>query len=88
MLRRTKREVETELPGKTEHILRCDLSAWQRLWYRQIAEEARQHALFPARLRSCQSLLPNSQQCRRPFACVFGLVPLAIHATAVGVGAR
>ncbi len=39
MLRRTKREVETELPGKTEHILRCDLSAWQQLWYRQIAEE-------------------------------------------------
>lgn len=41
MLRRTKREVETELPGKTEHILRCDLSAWQQVWYRQIAEEVR-----------------------------------------------
>jgi SNF2 family DNA or RNA helicase len=39
MLRRTKREVEAELPGKTEHIIRCDMSAWQQLWYRQIAEE-------------------------------------------------
>lgn len=39
MLRRTKREVEKELPGKTEHVIRCDLSAWQRIWYRQIAEE-------------------------------------------------
>ena len=39
MLRRTKREVEAELPGKTEHVIRCDLSAWQQLWYRQIAEE-------------------------------------------------
>ncbi|KAK9834176.1 hypothetical protein WJX81_005712 [Elliptochloris bilobata] len=41
MLRRTKAEVETELPGKAEHVVRCDLSAWQRLWYRQIAEEGR-----------------------------------------------
>lgn len=41
MLRRTKREVETELPGKTEHVIRCDLSAWQRTWYRQITEEVR-----------------------------------------------
>ncbi len=41
MLRRTKREVEAELPGKTEHVLRCDMSAWQQLWYRQIAEEVR-----------------------------------------------
>ena len=41
MLRRTKAEVETELPGKAEHIVRCGLSAWQRLWYRQITEEVR-----------------------------------------------
>ena len=41
MLRRTKREVEAELPGKTEHVIRCDMSAWQQLWYRQIAEEVR-----------------------------------------------
>lgn len=41
MLRRTKAEVETELPGKAEHVVRCGLSAWQHLWYRQIAEEVR-----------------------------------------------
>ena len=39
VLRRSKREVEAELPEKTEHVLRCDLSAWQRAWYRQIAEQ-------------------------------------------------
>ena len=50
MLRRTKREVETELPNKTEHILRCDLSAWQQLWYRQIAEEVH---LFTTSLDPC-----------------------------------
>ncbi len=41
MLRRTKREVEGELPEKTEHVIRCDMSAWQQLWYRQVAEEVR-----------------------------------------------
>ena len=41
MLRRTKREVEGELPDKTEHVLCCDMSAWQQLWYRQVAEEVR-----------------------------------------------
>ena len=41
MLRRTKREVEGELPDKTEHVIRCDMSAWQQLWYRQVAEEVR-----------------------------------------------
>ena len=50
MLRRTKREVEGELPGKMEHVIRCDLSAWQQLWYRQIAEEVWNppfHSSFP-----------------------------------------
>lgn len=56
MLRRTKAEVETELPGKAEHIVRCGLSAWQRLWYRQITEEVRctaaPHAADCSSLRS------------------------------------
>ena len=54
MLRRTKAEVETELPGKAEHIVRCGLSAWQRLWYRQITEEVRCTACA-ARCRLFQS---------------------------------
>ncbi len=39
MLRRTKREVEAELPGKTEHVLRCAMSAWQTALYKQITEQ-------------------------------------------------
>ena len=39
MLRRTKLEVEQELPSKVEHVVRCDMSAWQRIWYRQITEK-------------------------------------------------
>ena len=39
MLRRTKREVEKELPGKTEHIVKCGMSAWQRMLYQQITDK-------------------------------------------------
>ena len=38
MLRRTKAEVESDLPSKASRVVRCGLSAWQALWYKQIAE--------------------------------------------------
>ena len=46
MLRRTKREVEKELPGKTEHIVKCPMSAWQKVLYQQITEEVRHCAVL------------------------------------------
>lgn len=36
MLRRLKTDVETQLPDKVESILRCDMSAWQKILYRQM----------------------------------------------------
>ncbi|KAK3275497.1 hypothetical protein CYMTET_16377 [Cymbomonas tetramitiformis] len=36
LLRRKKKEVEAELPDKVEHILHCDMSAWQKLVYKRI----------------------------------------------------
>ncbi len=39
MLRRTKAEVEKELPAKTEHIVKCAMSAWQKVIYQQITEQ-------------------------------------------------
>lgn len=39
MLRRTKRDVEKELPGKTEHVVKCALSAWQQCLIQQISNE-------------------------------------------------
>ena len=36
MLRRMKRDVESQLPQKVEHVLKCDLSAWQKQLYRQL----------------------------------------------------
>eukprot|EP00803_Ostreobium_quekettii_P000818 evm.model.scf_544.7 EVM.evm.TU.scf_544.7 scf_544:32803-45870(+) len=40
LLRRTKSEVEKELPNKTEQIIKCDMSAWQKAFYKSISEEA------------------------------------------------
>jgi SWI/SNF-related matrix-associated actin-dependent regulator of chromatin subfamily A protein 2/4 len=36
LLRRKKNDVETDLPEKTEFIVYCELSAWQKLYYQQV----------------------------------------------------
>lgn len=41
LLRRKKAEVEKFLPSKAQVILKCDMSAWQRVYYQQITELGR-----------------------------------------------
>ncbi|XP_042491047.1 probable ATP-dependent DNA helicase CHR12 isoform X1 [Macadamia integrifolia] len=41
ILRRKKAEVEKFLPGKTQVILKCDMSAWQRAYYQQVTDLGR-----------------------------------------------
>ncbi|GAB4843430.1 Probable ATP-dependent DNA helicase chr12 [Ancistrocladus abbreviatus] len=41
ILRRKKDEVEKYLPGKTQVILKCDLSAWQKVYYQQVTDLGR-----------------------------------------------
>ncbi|XP_020584475.1 probable ATP-dependent DNA helicase CHR12 [Phalaenopsis equestris] len=41
LLRRKKDEVEKYLPGKTQVILKCDMSAWQKAYYQQITDIGR-----------------------------------------------
>lgn len=36
LLRRKKDEVEKYLPVKTQVILKCDMSAWQKAYYEQV----------------------------------------------------
>eukprot|EP00300_Choanocystis_sp_HF-7_P003039 c12293_g1_i1.p1 GENE.c12293_g1_i1~~c12293_g1_i1.p1 ORF type:complete len:1104 (-),score=304.81 c12293_g1_i1:66-3377(-) len=40
VLRREKKEVEAQLPSKTEIVIRCPLSAWQDVVYDQIQKKA------------------------------------------------
>lgn len=39
MLRRTKVEVEKELPSKTAVVIKCGQSAWQSVIYSQISDQ-------------------------------------------------
>ncbi|KAJ9538431.1 hypothetical protein OSB04_031164 [Centaurea solstitialis] len=41
ILRRKKAEVEKYLPQKTQVILKCDMSAWQKVYYQQVADVGR-----------------------------------------------
>ncbi|KAG8658721.1 probable ATP-dependent DNA helicase CHR12 isoform X2 [Manihot esculenta] len=41
ILRRKKDEVEKYLPGKSQVILKCDMSAWQKVYYQQVTEMGR-----------------------------------------------
>lgn len=36
LLRRLKKEVESQLPEKTEYIIKCDMSALQKLLYKHL----------------------------------------------------
>ena len=40
LLRRVKKEVESEIPNKVEHVIKIELSAWQKLVYTQIKDNA------------------------------------------------
>ena len=39
LLRRLKSDVEAQLPGKAEYVVKCELSAMQKVLYRQIQEQ-------------------------------------------------
>ncbi|XP_050891611.1 probable ATP-dependent DNA helicase CHR12 isoform X3 [Lathyrus oleraceus] len=41
ILRRKKNEVEKFLPGKSQVILKCDMSAWQKVYYQQVTDVGR-----------------------------------------------
>jgi SWI/SNF-related matrix-associated actin-dependent regulator of chromatin subfamily A protein 2/4 len=38
---RKKAEVEKYLPSKTQVILKCDFSAWQKAYYEQVTSDGR-----------------------------------------------
>ncbi|CAN6475338.1 unnamed protein product [Victoria cruziana] len=63
LLRRKKDEVEKFLPGKTQVILKCDLSAWQKVYYQQITDIGR--VGLDSSTGKSKSLLNLSMQLRK-----------------------
>ncbi|KAI3469543.1 hypothetical protein Pfo_026206 [Paulownia fortunei] len=64
ILRRKKDEVEKYLPGKTQVILKCDMSAWQKVYYQQVTEMGRVGlAHGSGRSKSLQNLTMQLRKC-------------------------
>lgn len=61
MLRRTKREVEKELPSKTEHVVKCAMSAWQKILYQQITDKVTN---LPSKVRGGRDTLSCAALCQ------------------------
>lgn len=68
ILRRRKDEVEKYLPSKTQVILKCDLSAWQKACYKSLTEDGKVnlgqgkqflHALFAKDVVGCSLLISS-----------------------------
>lgn len=45
LLRRLKKEVESELPEKTEYVIKCEMSALQKILYKHM-EKGKKLGLF------------------------------------------
>ncbi|CAI9108670.1 OLC1v1008336C1 [Oldenlandia corymbosa var. corymbosa] len=62
ILRRKKNEVEKCLPGKTRVVLKCDMSAWQRIYYQQVTDKGRV-GLDNGKGKSLQNLTMQLRKC-------------------------
>ncbi|CAI9118550.1 OLC1v1020137C1 [Oldenlandia corymbosa var. corymbosa] len=62
ILRRRKDEVEKFLPGKTQVVLKCDMSAWQRIYYQQVTDVGRV-GLDSGKAKSLQNLTMHLRKC-------------------------
>ncbi|XP_042939804.1 probable ATP-dependent DNA helicase CHR12 isoform X3 [Carya illinoinensis] len=62
ILRRKKDEVEKYLPGKSQVILKCDTSAWQKLYYQQITDVGRV-GLDNGKSKGLQNLTMQLRKC-------------------------
>ncbi|XP_078167535.1 putative ATP-dependent DNA helicase CHR719 isoform X1 [Carex rostrata] len=63
LLRRKKDEVEKFLPGKTQVILKSDLSAWQKIYYRQVTNMGRVGLQAGIKSKSLQNLSMQLRKC-------------------------
>ncbi|KAK0416688.1 hypothetical protein QR680_012632 [Steinernema hermaphroditum] len=68
LLRRLKKEVESQLPDKTEHLLKCDMSALQRILYRHMQKGFLIDQRNPNGTRALANTLMHLRKlCNHPF---------------------
>ena len=85
VLRRTKAEVEGELPGKRAATLRTGLSAWQAAWYRQLAERGSLALGSGARRGGLRNMAMQLRKvCLHPYLFLDHVDPAVLDAAGVG----
>ncbi|GAB0494115.1 hypothetical protein MMPV_005405 [Pyropia vietnamensis] len=68
LLRRLKTDVEKQLPEKVESVIRCGMSAWQRVLYRQVSAKIGIAAGGGANVRSFNNMLMQLKKiCNHPY---------------------
>lgn len=74
ILRRKKDEVEKYLPGKSQVILKCDMSAWQKVYYQQVTDVGRVGLdNGTGKSKSLQNLTMQLRKCcNHPYLFVLG----------------
>lgn len=74
ILRRKKDEVEKYLPGKSQVILKCDMSAWQKVYYQQVTDLGRVGLdNGTGKSKSLQNLTMQLRKCcNHPYLFVIG----------------
>uniref|UniRef100_A0A0D3G347 ATP-dependent DNA helicase CHR12 n=1 Tax=Oryza barthii TaxID=65489 RepID=A0A0D3G347_9ORYZ len=63
LLRRKKDEVEKYLPVKTQVILKCDMSAWQKAYYEQVTSNGRVSLGSGLKSKALQNLSMQLRKC-------------------------
>ncbi|KAL6607852.1 hypothetical protein ACP70R_040915 [Stipagrostis hirtigluma subsp. patula] len=63
LLRRKKDEVEKYLPVKTQVILKCDMSAWQKAYYEQVTSRERVSLGSGLKSKALQNLSMQLRKC-------------------------
>jgi len=63
LLRRKKDEVEKYLPVKTQVILKCDMSAWQKAYYEQVTSREKVALGYGIRKKALQNLSMQLRKC-------------------------
>ncbi|CAL2041348.1 unnamed protein product [Caenorhabditis brenneri] len=68
LLRRLKKEVESELPDKTEYVIKCDMSALQKVIYRHMKKGLLLDARASSGARSLSNTIVHLRKlCNHPF---------------------
>jgi SWI/SNF-related matrix-associated actin-dependent regulator of chromatin subfamily A protein 2/4 len=76
ILRRKKSEVAKELPAKEQKVLHCDMSAWQKHYYKQIVESASIGGETGRSRALANSAMQLRKCCNHPYLFLDAYMPL------------